>query len=70
MRLREPGLTQAEKCNSQTRSICFASIILSFGISFEGHHYDAGDPLGYLKANALSRNLGFLSPSLIISLAT
>jgi UTP--glucose-1-phosphate uridylyltransferase len=22
-----------------------------FGICFEGHHHDAGDPIGYLKAN-------------------
>ena len=37
-----------------------------FGISFEGHHYDAGDPLGYLKANIeLSlKNPGFSQPLL------
>jgi UTP--glucose-1-phosphate uridylyltransferase len=29
--------------------LCQTNLLL--GLCFEGHHYDAGDPLGYLKAN-------------------
>jgi UTP--glucose-1-phosphate uridylyltransferase len=39
---------------------------LLFGLCFEGHHYDAGDPTGYLKANIeLSLRDPQLRPSLL-----
>ncbi len=44
--------------------LCQTSLL--FGLCFEGHHYDAGDPLGYLKANIeLSLRDPQLRPSLL-----
>ena len=39
---------------------------LLFGLCFDGHHYDAGDPIGYLRANIeLSLRDPHLRPSLL-----
>jgi UTP--glucose-1-phosphate uridylyltransferase len=59
-----PGVRGEVHLTDALNLLCQTNLL--FGLCFEGHHYDAGDRLGYLKANIeLSLRDPQLRPSLL-----